>query len=296
MINAPAKGISIFTATMLIVSFIFSNPSFCLTSDIDWKEIKGDHFILYFTEDKDFDKAKDILDKAEVYYRRIATELGYPRYSEFWTWDNRVKIYIYPTRELYLKATEQPSWSYGMADYRKKIIASYTGSQEFIDSILPHEMAHLIFRDFVGFRGEVPLWLDEGVAQWEEELKRQPIKGIVRDLYLGDQLLSLSDLMSLDIRHIDADKKVYMRQIRGRDGQKGVLILNGENLVKTYYIQSVSVVGFLIEKYGSISFAAFCRQLRDGKSLEEALRFAYPTIHGTDELEDRWKEYLKEGV
>ncbi|MDB4349908.1 hypothetical protein OAA99_03040, partial [Omnitrophica bacterium] len=130
----------------------------------DWKELDSDHFVIYYTQDEKF--AKEVTRNAEDYYKDIATDLGYPRYSEFWTWANRVKIYIYPDHASFLKASGQPQWSHGMADYTKKKILSYLWSEMFIDSILPHEIAHLVFRDFVGFTGKIPLWLDEGVAQW----------------------------------------------------------------------------------------------------------------------------------
>ncbi|MCM8782368.1 MAG: hypothetical protein NC828_04890, partial [Candidatus Omnitrophica bacterium] len=150
------------------------------------------------------------------------------------------------------------------------------------------------FRDFVGFKGEIPLWLDEGVAQWAEESKRQWMKFNIKQLFQKDSLLSLEDMMKLDIRIIDKDK-VYIRPTRTKDGQKGVLLLSGDNLINTYYLQSVSLVGFLIEKYGSDRFADFCRQLRDGKTLEEALKTGYTVyICNLKELEDRWREYLKE--
>ncbi|MBI4974925.1 MAG: hypothetical protein HZC19_03905, partial [Candidatus Omnitrophica bacterium] len=256
----------------------------------DWKEAKSDHFIVYFTQDRQF--AQDVLDKAEVYYKRIATELGYPRYSEFWTWDKRVKIYIHPDHQSFIKATNQPEWSHGMADYRTKRIISFAWSKNFLESLLPHEMAHLIFRDFVGFKGEIPLWLDEGVAQWEEESKRHEMKKVVRQLYKEDTLLSLHDMMKLKLLEIKDMKKTYILSTLTKKGESASLILGTDNLVNIYYLQSVSLVGFLIEKYGSDSFAIFCRQLRDGKSLEEALRFAYPThIQDLSELEMKWREY-----
>lgn len=259
----------------------------------DWQELGGDHFIVCFSKDKKF--AKTVLDKAEVYYKRIALELGYPRYSEFWTWDSRVRIYIYPNRSSFLQATDQPAWSHGMADYINKKISSFFGSNEFIDSILPHEMAHLIFRDFVGFKGEIPLWLDEGVAQWAEEAKRDEMKHMVKQLYEQDKLLLLNDLMNLDIRTMKEMKRVYIRPSITKDGEAGVLFLSTDALVGIYYLASVSLIGFLIERYGSSSFAHFCRELRDGKKLQEALKFAYPAhIRNLEELEAKWREYLAE--
>jgi len=261
----------------------------------DWEELGGEHFIVHFTGDEDF--AKDALDKAEVYYRRIAAELGYPRYSDFWLWDNRVEIYIYPDHVSFLKATDQPEWSHGVADYKDKEIISYAWSENFVESLLPHEMAHLIFRDFVGFKGEIPLWLDEGVAQWAEEAKRDEMKQMVKNLYVENKLLLMKDLTTLDIRRYKEMDRVFIRSTIMRDGNPGVLFLSTDQFISTYYLQSVSLIGFLIEKYGSDRFAHFCRQLRDGKSLEEAFSFAYPVYIGSlEELDSKWREYLEEGL
>lgn len=257
-----------------------------------WKEVVGDHFIIYYKGNEGF--TRDVSEKAEVYYGRIATDLGYPRYSEFWTWDKRVKIYIYPDHEAFIKATGQPQWSQGLADYRKKEIISYAWSKGFLEALLPHEMAHLIFRDFVGFKGEIPRWLDEGVAQWAEEANRQQIKMAARDSYEKDVLLSIQDMMKLDLERVGKADRIYIRSSRTKTGEPAVLFLSADQLISTYYLQSVSLVGFLIEVFGSYSFADFCRQLRDGKGLEEALRFAYPTkIRDLEGLEKIWRDYLE---
>lgn len=280
----------------LPIAFVLSA---CLLSPLksalaqDWQEVRGEHFLVYFAESGQF--AKDVLEKAEIYYRRIASDLGYPRYSNFWTWDNRVKIYIYPDRESFLKVTKQASWSEGMADYRKKEIISYAWKEGFVESLLPHEIAHLIFRDFVGFKGEVPLWLDEGVAQWTEEAKRNAYKAMSK-IYLGkNTLLSLEDMMKLDIRNLNETERIHIRSIHKANNDRVILFIGGEELVNAYYLQAVSIVGFLIEKYGANSFTDFCRELREGKTIAEALSRAYPaSIRGIEELEEKWIEYLQE--
>jgi hypothetical protein len=261
---------------------------------MEWRQLSGDHFIIHFAKNEKF--AKEVLSKAEVYYRRIALELGYPRYTDFWLWKNRVKIYIYPTIKSYLKGTGQPIWSEGMADYINKELASYEGSEDFLISVLPHEIAHLIFRDFVGFEGEIPVWLDEGVAQWAEEAKRDEMKRIVQEIYQEDSLLLISDLTKLNINALKEIDRVYIRPTITKEGKTGVVFLSAEHLVTTYYVAAVSLVGFLIEKYGSKRFASFCRELRDGESLEEAIKSAYPEyIDSLDELEGRWRKYLANG-
>jgi hypothetical protein len=255
---------------LVILFFLFCA---CATAQ-EWMELKGTHFIVYFTGAND-KFAKEALDKAEVYYNRIASDLGYQRYSEFWTWDKRVKIYIYAQRDSFLKATSQPDWSQGMADYTNKQIISYSWSSGFLDFLLPHEIAHLVFRDFVGFKGEVPLWLDEGVAQWTEPAKRQQVKAVARQLLNRGALISLQDMMKLDIRNISSADTVRVHIISAKEGAQETVALKGSEAVNVYYIQSVSLVSFLTERYGFNSFTEFCRQLRDGKSLDKTLSFAY---------------------
>lgn len=245
---------------------VFSFFTFCpLVGAENWEELKGDHFIVFYDKGQG-EFAKETLRKSEVYYNDIASDLGYARASNFWQWENRVKIFIYPDKESFQAVTGQPGWAVGNADYTNKQITSYSGSSQFLNSILPHELTHLIFRDFVGFQGEVPLWVDEGVAQWEEKPKRLVVKFIARQLYERKKLLSLQELTRTDIR-----------------------VSQDSAAAKDFYVQAASLVGFLIEHYGADLFTALCRQLRDGKSLDEGLRFTYPTeIRSLKDLEERW--------
>ncbi len=258
-----------------------------------WFLYNSDHFIINYTG-KDDKFAKEVALKAEDYYRDIADDLGYARTSNFWTWDKRVKIFAYPDHAAFLQGTGQPEWSEGMADYTRKEISSYQGSPSFLDSILPHEMGHLIFRDFVGFKGEVPLWLDEGVAQRCEFAKRGQIKALAKEYRKKNIFLMLDDLMRTDIRMVTSKTRVYIKSVRVKDDQLGILFVSGQSLVNTFYLQAASIVFFLIDKYGSDNFANFCRELRDGKNVEDALRFTYPTqVRTIRDLEDRWREYLE---
>ncbi len=229
-----------------------------------WNELKGDHFIVYYEKDEAF--AKQVVHSAETYYGRIADDLGYPRYSNFWQWDNRVKIYIYGTVEAFRKGTGEAEWSHGVAMYSKKEIRTYQSSDGFLDGILPHEITHLIFRDFVGLTGRVPIWIDEGVAQWEEPAKRALAIKVARWLIHTDKDLLLQDLTAKDPR-AETDPEV----------------------VQHYYMQAISLVDYLIRKAGGKTFTEFCRALRDGKSLEEALRTTY-RIETQWDLQEQWKK------
>ena len=262
----------IFSSVKFILLFSISY-FLCMVQAVnaqEWQEIKSDHFIVYFIKNEKF--AKDVSRKSETYYRKIASELGYQRHSGFWTWDNRVKIYIHLDQASFLKATKQPQWSQGMANYTKKEISSYAWSEGFLDALLPHEMTHLIFRDYVGFKGEVPLWLDEGVAQWMEPKKREAVKYAIKRLDNEGKLFTLNEMMKLDVRQSsDSEKVTY------------------------FYIQAVSLVNFMVTKYTATRFTNFCRQLRDGKSIANSLKFAYPiSIRSVEELQEKWLKHIRE--
>lgn len=268
-----------------------------------WKEIKSDHFVIRYAPGSAADGGTDVerfadevAHLAEKYYARIAEDLGYPRHSEFWTWDNRVKILLYPDKPSYVTQGQNAAWSEGVANYTKREIASYAGSGRFLAHILPHEMAHLIFRDFVGFKGEIPLWLDEGVAQWSEEALRPEVKRIIAGMYNKDVLLTINDMMTIDVRRL-GNQNLFIRPVKTREGKEATMFLSPDALINTYYAQSASLVGFLIERYGSSDFASFCREIRDGKSVEDAVRSVYYShIRSLEELETEWRKFIAQNA
>jgi len=262
--------LKIFFSAGLLGLFLCLLPVSALAAD--WQELKGDHFIIYYDKNGDF--AKETLRFAETYYTRIASDLGYARHSDFWQWENRVEIYLYPTEAEYLKATGQPAWSKGVANYTDKKISSFVWSQGFQDSLLPHEIAHLIFRDFVGFKGEVPLWLDEGVAQWQEPRARQMARQAGHQVYTERGILPFDDFTEVNTTKLDTFS---------------------EKSVHQFYMQALSVVDYLIQYKGTQVFAEFCRQLREGKGLNEALGFAFGgDLLNLDALQNKWIKYVTE--
>ncbi len=228
----------------------------------DWQVVKSSHFIVMHTGDEVF--ANNVADRAEAYYSAIAEDLGFTRYQNFWVWDNRVKILIYPTAQTFADACKAPLWATGRASYSRHEIASYQQSGTgFLTSLLPHELSHLILSDYIG-HDRVPLWLTEGFAQWEQEGRKST-------KLLPGQGFKLKDLMVADIRK-DPDSR----------------------RVAYFYAQSASVVGFMITTYGGVTFGAFCKALRDGKTVESALAAVYASdLPSLDVLEQKWLKALR---
>jgi len=235
-----------------------------------WKVIKGKHFLVYYTGDSAF--PGKVSSKAEEYYKTITGDLGFERYDNFWLWEDRVKIFIYKSREDFASAVGAPDWAIGKAVSERREIHTFSGDETFVDSVLPHEMTHIVFREFIGFKGEIPLWLHEGVAQWEEPAKRSMMAGLAKRLAAGNLYIPLNTLTRMGVKDLIAG---------GNAGH--------------FYTQAMSLVGFMIEKHGSGRFRIFCGHLRDGRPMEEALRLAYPQSLGNiAELEKSWKKHVME--
>lgn len=229
-----------------------------------WKVVKADHFIVHYREDEAF--AREVARKADADYTRIASDLGYRRHGNFWMWDNRVKIFIYPTHDELLDVPGTREWSQAVSIYASKEIHCVRTQPDLIGGVLPHEITHLIFRDFVGTSSKIPLWMDEGVAQWEQPARRELAARYVRDLLASGDELPLKTIFSSDLGSLGSGKRV-----------------------EKFYVQSVSVVDFLIRRHGGSRFTDFCRLLRDGKTLEDALRKTYPSTATFELLESEWR-------
>jgi len=252
----------------LILSLLVNISNAPLLATEKWLESKSEHLIVYYNNAPEsfIDK---LIDKAEDYYNEIADDLGFRRFN-FWLWDNRAKVYVYDGAAEYQAATGLPPWSAGAAVPRDKIIHTFPNKQGFLDVVLPHEMAHIIFREFVGFNNTaVPLWLDEGVASYEQGARRQGSKEIVKQALAKDTFISLSDLCKIN-----------------------PLSLGDEKAVDLFYAEALSLIDYLIKKFGQDSFVSFCQGLRDKKNLDAAIRYAYG-FADLEDLNEAWQKSLK---
>jgi len=249
------------------VIFIFSNI-FLAAGAVKWRESKSTHFIVYYQNAPE-DFINKLTEKAEGYYDEIAQDLGFTRFN-FWLWDNRARIYIYDNAKDFQQATGQPEWSAGAAMPQAKIIQTYPYAQDFMETVLPHEMGHIIFREFVGFGNyAVTLWLDEGVATYQEALKRQGANGVVKQAMRDGKFMDMEELSRFDAqRSLDKDK------------------------VSLFYMESVSIIDYLIKEFGRENFVLFCQNLRDKKNLNRAIASAYP-FSSVSEMAQSWQKYLK---
>ena len=251
----------------LIICFGLFNSWDRLFAQGTWNLSSSTHFLVYYQNapEKFIEEAKE---KAESFYDKIADDLGFRRY-DFWLWDKRAKIYIYDTAQAYRQDRQEPEWSYGCAAVEEKTIYTFAYAERFFDSILPHEIGHIIFREFVGFHNPaVPLWLDEAVASYEQDL-RSSTDSLIKAALKNKDFIPLDELARFDL-----------------SGQS-----NAGGRVNLFYAESVNLLEFLIKKFGQDSFIEFCRQLRDKHDFQSSLAAVYP-YSTLEELGQEWQKHF----
>lgn len=249
--------------------------SFCPAARAQsWQEMKGNHFIIYYMSPVTVSQAQDVLQKAEECYRQLGDVIGFVRYSDFWTWDHRTKILVFPDQPTFTQKTGLPAWSTGVSDrnsnlFRSRTIVTYYQEKDFLDGLLPHEISHLIMFDFVP-EGLLPVWLAEGVAQLKEDRKRAFTPQVIKAAVQTGKLLPPADFWNMDLK-------------RERDTQRVVL----------FYAQSHSLVEFLLTRYGTERFQRLCQGLHEGKDFAAAFVSAYSSlIPSIAELDQQWRKYV----
>lgn len=252
---------------ILILVIFYLSGHIILAKDDDWHIIKSTHFIIYYKNAKE-EFLERLIEKAEDYYDEIADDLGFRRHN-FWLWDNRAKIYIYDEAKSYQVATGQPIWSGGSVIPRDKIIHTFVGQNGFFDITLPHEMGHIIFREFVGFDNpDIPFWLDEGVASYQGRLRRITANRSVKEAIKKSNFITLEKLSQIN-----------------------PILTPDSSVVNLFYSEALSIIDYLIKEFGKDNFVLFCQNLRDKRNLERALASSYP-FKNLQELERTWQRYL----
>ena len=158
-----------------------------------------------------------------------------------------------------------------MIGRKEKVIRGFMNEENFLESVLSHEMGHIIFKEFVGFgNSAVPLWLDEGVASFQEGTRAASSGRIARKALRENKFMSLEQLFDFDpFGPAEAET------------------------VGVFYAEAVNLVDFLVQNFGKDRFVLFCQHLRDKRDFEHALASAYP-FGNIQELDAAWQESLRD--
>jgi hypothetical protein len=198
--------------------------------------------------------AGELMDTCEEGLARLTQDIGtYP--------EKPIKIYVYEsTSDLRGAMVYSQEWTGGVAFTDFGIIAiSISPSQlEWGERALVHELTHLVVHQatFSPY-GQLPLWLDEGLATYSEGELDPDLRSSLDKAILEETLISVRSLCSPFSAY--ADK------------------------ARLSYAQSYSLVEYLLDNYGQDRMLDLLTLLKQGNTYDEALAEVYGfDINGLD--------------
>ena len=215
----------------------------------DWLEEKSDHFLIYYKRTIPTSYIKEFTRRCERYYDVITERLGFNRF-DFWLWDDRATIFLYSNNEEYLKETKRPAWSGGSVQIKKKIINTFYGKKDFFDTVLPHELSHIVLREFIRRRTRTPLWFDEGVACANELDSPRKYLMVAKKMVANNVAMTVPEM-----ERITNPKELIIPSV--------------------FYAMSASLVIFLLENYKKKRFVRFCKELKEKNNFYKAMNKIY---------------------
>ena len=205
--------------------------------------------------------ARELMDTCQEGLVRLTQDIG--TYSE-----RPINIYIYAsTGDLKGAMIFPQEWTGGVAFTAFSTIAIGIPPSE-LDwgkRALVHELTHLIVHQatFSPY-GQLPIWLDEGLAMYNEGELDSVFRSYLEEAILQDELISVRSLCS---PFSAVTEKACLS-----------------------YAQSYSLVEYLLDNYGQDKMLDLLTLFKQGSTYDEALTEAYG-FH-IDGLDVRWRETL----
>lgn len=183
--------------------------------------------------------------------------------------DAPIDIYVYAsTDDLKEAILYEPSWTGGQAfpDQNIVILGISESDLEWGRDAMVHELTHVLVGHLTfSCLGDVPTWLNEGLAVYSEGELDPASENQLEDAIRDDTLLTVRSLSS---GFSEVSDKAYLS-----------------------YSQSYSITKFLIETYGQEKMTNLLVSLRDGLTIDEALIQTYG--FDVDGLEASWRKAIE---
>jgi len=222
-----------------------------------WQTISSDFINLHwYSGDQAF--ADDLLNAAKTGLARLQNDAGLQP-------NNPINLYIYAnTTDMQDAILYEPSWTGGQAfpEHDIVIIGISERDLDWGRTTIAHELTHVLVGHLTfSCLGDVPTWLNEGLAVYSEGGLEPTSEAQLNDAIKTNQLLTVR---SLSGGFSEVPSRAYLS-----------------------YSQSYSIVKYLIETYGQDKMNSLLIDLRDGTTIDDALMSVYG--FDVEGLENAWR-------
>lgn len=216
---------------------------------------EGGHFLVKFEGGENAVTGHLIGLLLEEAYFKVGSDFGhYP--------EQRMEALLY-SKEAFRDITRSPSWAGAIYDGRIKLpVGGVTGNTSALEKVIFHEYAHAVVKELSG--GRAPVWLNEGIAQYEEGQS---------SAQYARALSQLASRGTLSLRPLEGS---FMR-LRAQEAQIA-------------YMLSLSATEYIIREFGLFSVRSLLERLGEGMALEDAIYASLGVSY--EELEKDWAASL----
>jgi hypothetical protein len=213
--------------------------------------------------------ARKVARMAEFFYALISEQL---HASEDYV-EGRSHIFIFRKEKQWAaflaRSNASLEWAFSFVQ-GPAMFLQQAGHTKASGSILAHEMTHLVVNRF--FRGNPPLWLNEGLAEWYEEFGYAAYKGTKKS------------------------KRSQFRKMRYRWALDRLVVTDrypqDQRDVRAFYETSKFLVAYLLLEHDPGKMVPFTQDLINGTDVYAALRRHYG-ISSREALADDFDDFVR---
>ena len=258
-----------YTLSLLItISFVFPSQfgkNIVQYDEFDWHYTQTDHFDVYVSDSSGY-HLSFIEKHAEDAYNKIQSLLN-------WSLKDRVSIIVHGSHNEFQQtnviSSHLPEGVGGVTELLKnRIVIPFDGSHRDFKHVIYHELVHAFINDCVyggslksmmsnSIEVRIPLWMNEGLAE-----------------YIAEKWSSNSDMWIRDMV-LNGENLPHINQLGGYWAYRG----------------GQSVWNFITDKWGEESISEIIKQIKAKGNVNLGVKSAISIT--VDELSDQWHKYLK---
>ena len=227
--------------------------------DKNQQEYEDEHFVIRYKRSEDL-PGSTIRDYLREAYRTVSQDFAY--YPDY-----KVSVIMYDEEEYQKLMGSVPHWSSGLYDGKIRLpIYQNEKIQNDLKKLIFHELTHSFVLDLS--KMQCPIWLNEGLAQYEENKAKPVPLQILAKAARTHSLMSIDEMMFLNVGQESS-------------GEKALL----------FYAQSFSLTSYLIEEFRMYPMKQLLIELGDKKPFLEAFEKVYGRTF--QDVASAWLEDLK---
>ena len=234
-------------------------------SEFDWFYTQTDHFDIYVSDSSGY----------HLSFLEEHSENAYDKIQSLFNWSlkNRISIIVYDSHNDFQQtnviSSHLPEGVGGVTELLKnRVVIPFDGSYKEFKHVIYHELVHAFINDCVyggnlksmmanSIKVRIPLWMNEGLAE-----------------YIAEKWSSNSDMWIRDLV-LNGDNLPHINQLTGYWAYRG----------------GQSVWNFITEKWGEESISEIIKQIKVKGDVSVGVKSAISI--NLDELTEQWHKYLK---